>query len=97
MPVTCKVISAINITLKPCFCNRLIIVEIHCHPTSPTSEGVEISHSPLNGRTADANRRSLAKGGEEKSPYSPNFSTTLSRILDVECTIALLLFDNVDR
>jgi hypothetical protein len=52
---------------------------------------------PINGRTADANRGSLAKGGEEKSPYSPNFSTTASGILDAECTIALLLFDNVDR
>jgi len=28
----------------------------------------------LNARTADADRGSLAKGGEEKSPYVPNLS-----------------------
>lgn len=44
-----------------------------------------------------ADRGSLAKGGEEKSPYSPNFSTLLSTLLDVEHTIPLLLSDNVGR
>jgi hypothetical protein len=43
-----------------------------------------------------ADRGSLAKGGEEKSPYSPNFSTPLSTLLDVEHTIPLLLSDNVE-
>ena len=40
-----------------------------------------------------ADRGSLSKGGEEKSPYCANFSTRSSTLLDGECTIALLLFD----
>jgi hypothetical protein len=37
----------------------------------------------------------LHKGGEEeKSPYSPNFSTQRPALLDGEYTIALLLCDN---
>ena len=35
------------------------------------------------------------KGGEEKSPYSPNFSIRSASLLDGECTIALFLGDNV--
>jgi len=51
--------------------------------------------SPLNTRTADADRGSLTKGGEEKSPYFLNFIITDSNVLDVKPTLALRLFDNL--
>lgn len=44
-----------------------------------------------------ADRGSLAKGGEEKSPYCSKFSTMASNMLDVERTITLLVFDNLMR
>ena len=36
------------------------------------------------------------KGGEEKSPYSANFSTRCAALLDGERTIPLLLCDKVE-
>jgi len=49
---------------------------------------------PLKWENRGADRGSLAKGGEEKSPYSRNFSTRSPGLLDVEHTITLFLFDN---
>jgi len=50
---------------------------------------------PLNTRTADADRGSLAKGGEEKSPYCSNFIIRDLNVLDAKPTIALRLLDNL--
>ena len=49
----------------------------------------------LNARTAVAEPRSSLKGGEEKSPYSANFSTPGRILLDGEYTIALFLNNNI--
>ena len=49
----------------------------------------------LNGKTA-APTAVPFKGGEEKSPYTANFSILRSIVLDGECTFPLLLFDKVE-
>jgi len=45
-------------------------------------------------RTADADRGSLLKGGEEKSPYARKFITYVLKVLDDKPTINLRLSDN---
>jgi hypothetical protein len=61
----------------------------------PSCEARMLMYCPLNGRTADADRGSLSKGGEEKSPYCPKFIIIGSNILDVAHTIALLQLGNL--
>ncbi|MCK7516215.1 MAG: hypothetical protein MZV64_00045 [Ignavibacteriales bacterium] len=45
----------------------------HGYPRKMVWREYYMRMSPLNARTADADRGSLAKGGEEKSPYCPKF------------------------
>ena len=49
--------------------------------------------SPLNPRTADADRGSLLKGGEEKSPYDPYPIIYIQILLDGKPTLSLRLSD----